>query len=246
METLSLPATLDSLEPISAFVLEAAERAGLDEHAAWQVQLAADEAATNIIQYAYDADQHGLIVVECETSNELLTLRLRDKGRGFDPNDVPPPDMQSPLEQRQVGGLGLYLMRQLMDDVQFEFDRAAGNTVTLVKRRAQPQPDALVYGPIGRLDAATATGLLNLLLDQARAYGWRVVLDLTHTTFVSSSGLRALLLLMKELHHQGGDLRLCNMQPRVAETFRMSGFDRVFAIDAGRAESLAAFDQERA
>jgi serine/threonine-protein kinase RsbW len=240
MESLTLPAKLESLEPISAFVLAAAHAAGLDDHACWQVSLAVDEAATNIIQYAYPAGHEGTITIETELSAQALTMRLRDSGRGFDPNDVPPPDMQSPLEQRQVGGLGLYLMHQLMDEVAFSFDGEHGNTVTLVKHLTRREPAALVYRPYGRLDAAAAPALLNVLLDQARQYRWRVVIDLTDTTFISSSGLRALLLLMKELHHQGGDLRLCNLQPRVVETFQISGFDRVFAIDATEADALLA------
>lgn len=238
MQSRTLPARLESLALISEFVVAAAQAAELDEHAVWQVQLAVDEAATNIIQYAYDLDQNGQITVETELNNEYLTIRLHDSGRGFDPNDVPPPDMQSPLEQRQVGGLGLYLMNQLMDEVQFSFDPGSCNVVTLRKRRTRSPVSALIYTPSGRLDAAAAPGLLELLLGQARDYGWRVVLDLEQVTFLSSSGLRTLLLLMKELRHQGGDLRLCNLQPRVAEVFAMTGFNRVFSIDDTRGEAL--------
>jgi anti-anti-sigma factor len=240
METLTLPAKLESLAQIGAFVEAAALDAGLDAHAAWQVQLAVDEAATNIIQYAYDPEQNGQVVVEHETQGDAFVVRLRDNGRVFDPDLVPPPDLASPIDERQVGGLGLYLIRQLVDDVRFETE-AAGNVATLVKQKAPPSPPVFVYAPAGRLDAAATPGLVHLVLEQARPYAWRVVVDLSQVSFISSSGLRSLLLLLKELRQHGGDLRLCALQPRVAAVFDMTGFAQVFAIDGTVAEALRAF-----
>jgi serine/threonine-protein kinase RsbW len=64
-----------------------------------------------------------------------LTVVLRDKGRFFDPTSVPDPDLQANLEDRTGGGLGLYFMRQLMDEVHFEFTPGSGNLLTMVKRK---------------------------------------------------------------------------------------------------------------
>jgi serine/threonine-protein kinase RsbW len=59
---------------------------------------------------------------------------IRDWGTRFDPLAVPTPDVSAPLEERPLGGLGLYLMRQTMDEVGFRFDEDDGNILTMVKR----------------------------------------------------------------------------------------------------------------
>src|SRR5512144_762670 len=110
MESLTVSATLDSLATISAFITDATARSGLDDHAAWQVQLAVDEASTNIIQHGYDEAAPGEIQLAWEIHGDELIVTLRDRGRSFNPDDVPAPDISSPLEERQAGGLGLYLM----------------------------------------------------------------------------------------------------------------------------------------
>jgi serine/threonine-protein kinase RsbW len=65
---------------------------------------------------------------------EGVQLTVRDWGAAFDPEAVSVPDVDAPLEQRSLGGLGLFLVRQLVDDLRFEFDEERGNLVTMVKR----------------------------------------------------------------------------------------------------------------
>ena len=71
-------------------------------------------------------------MIECSAQGGLCIVVIRDHGRPFDPGRVPAPDLESPISRRQVGGLGIYLMRRLMDEVRFRFDRN-GNELTLVK-----------------------------------------------------------------------------------------------------------------
>ncbi len=66
---------------------------------------------------------------------DALTIILRDHGDSFDPASVPEPDLTCDLEDRRVGGLGVYLIRQLMDEVSYERPSGAGNVLVLVKRR---------------------------------------------------------------------------------------------------------------
>ncbi len=155
MESLTVPVTLDSLARISAFITDATTRAGLDDHSAWQVQLAVDEAATNIIQHGYDLDAPGDIDLWWRVDGDQLIVSLRDRGRRFNPDDVPAPDITSPLDERQAGGLGLYLMGRLMDSVGFEFDDVQGNLLTMTKRIAAPAAPAEVFELAGRLDAVS-------------------------------------------------------------------------------------------
>jgi serine/threonine-protein kinase RsbW len=134
-QTMIFPGRFDSLVKISAFVARAARVAGLGPSAAYAVQMAVDEACTNIIEHAYGGEGLGDIECTCRVDSYGLTLALRDHGHPFDPSRVPEPDINASLEQRREGGLGLYLMRKLMDEVHFEFDPDCGNVLTMVKRK---------------------------------------------------------------------------------------------------------------
>ena len=242
MEFLTVPAALTSLERVHEFVIDATAQAGLDDHTAWQVQLAVDEAVTNIMQHGYDSGQDGVIELGWQIVRDELLITLRDRGRRFDPDSVPTPDVTSPLEERQSGGLGLFLMNKLMDEVSFESD-ATGNLLTMIKRLARRDLAVSTFTLSGRLDAV---GSRDALVEPQAAIAngaRRVLLDLSAVTFLSSSGLRALLLLRKELLAHGGDLRLCALRPHVYEVFTITGFTQVFAIHSTREDALAAFGQ---
>jgi serine/threonine-protein kinase RsbW len=246
MESLTVPTTLDSLARISDFIIDATSRAGLDDHAAWQVQLAVDEASTNIIQHGYDNTAPGEIELGWRVDGNQLVVTLRDRGRRFNPDDVPAPDITSPLEERQAGGLGLYLMGRLMDTVQFEFDDQQGNLLTMTKRIGAAGVSAQIFELAGRLDAVGSQAAIARVYVAISAGARYVLLDMSQVTFLSSSGLRALLLVRKELLAQNGELRLCALKPQVQEVFSLTGFTQVFAIHQTREEALRAFGQGHA
>lgn len=136
-KTATFPARFDSLVAIGEFVTRAAEAAGLDARAVYAVQMAVDEACTNIIEHAYGGEGRGDIECTWMADDEGLTVVLRDYGRPFDPTSVPAPDLHVSLEERRLGGLGLYFIRQLMDELRFEFTSDAGNVLTMVKRKRE-------------------------------------------------------------------------------------------------------------
>ncbi len=139
---LTFPGRFDSLAAISEFVTRAAEAAGLDERGVYEVQLAVDEASTNVIEHAYGGQARGEIEITCSITSDGLTVTLRDHGPHFDPDSVPSPNLDAALEERNDRGLGLYLMRQLMDEVRFDFASDAGNILTMVKlKKASPRSD---------------------------------------------------------------------------------------------------------
>jgi serine/threonine-protein kinase RsbW len=241
MESTTVPARLESLELISGFIVAAATQAGMDDHAAWQVQLAVDEAATNVIQHGYGEAGEGAIELSWRVDGPDFVVTLRDYGRRFAPEDVPAPDLSSPLEERQAGGLGIYLMTRLMDSVRYEFDDQRGNLLTMTKRIGGAPPDVQVFELSGRLDAVNTQQAIQQV-NAALAAGARyILLDLASVTFMSSSGLRALLLVRKELLSHGGQLRLAALQPHVHEVFTLTGFTRVFEIHQTREDALKAF-----
>jgi serine/threonine-protein kinase RsbW len=96
--------------------------------------MAVDEACANVIDHAYDGKPDGTVRIVCNASDDEVTVTILDHGQPFDPHSVPPPDTTAPLQKRQEGGLGLYLMEKLMDSVQFEFDKGKGNRLTMKKK----------------------------------------------------------------------------------------------------------------
>lgn len=135
MQTAVFPGNYNSLEKIGKFIEQAAVTAGLDESASYAIQLAVDEACSNIIEHAYGGE--GLGEIECTVQQQAdgLMVTLCDRGQPFDPDRVPPPDLSAPLEELKARGLGLYWMRKLVDEVHFQFRADATNVLTLFKRK---------------------------------------------------------------------------------------------------------------
>jgi len=140
-EERAFPARFDSLSAIDRFVASAAEGAGFDRCTVYQVRLAVDEACSNIIEHAYGGESGGVIECSLGVSSGELTIVLRDYGDPFDPESVPEPDVNASLQDRPGGGLGLYFIHHMMDEVDFEFDRVEGNVLTMVKRSESPGGD---------------------------------------------------------------------------------------------------------
>ena len=122
MEPLTVAGRLDSLGAIAQYVLAAAAAAGLDKKAAYKLRLAVDEIATNIIIHGYQkAGQSGVLVCEAILNDQALTISLEDTGIAYDPTAKPyPDDLDKPLEERRIGGLGVYLAMQNVDQLLYE------------------------------------------------------------------------------------------------------------------------------
>jgi serine/threonine-protein kinase RsbW len=126
---------LNNLEKICSFVTRYAEQAGLDDRQVYAVQLAVDEAATNIIEHGYRSSGHGEVTVTCLPVADGLRVVLHDHAPPFDPDEIPTPVIDVPLEELKPRGLGIYLMRKMMDEVKYEFNTDQGNKLTMFKRK---------------------------------------------------------------------------------------------------------------
>ena len=131
--SLCTTAELKNLSEIRRFVQEMASALGVDPAMIPNVPLAVDEAVTNIIVHGYQG-QGGAIEIEVSLEGDALVIRIRDEAAPFDPTIVPPPDVTLPLEQRIPGGLGIHLIRQIMDEMTHRVTPQGGNELTLVKR----------------------------------------------------------------------------------------------------------------
>ncbi|AFY71691.1 putative anti-sigma regulatory factor, serine/threonine protein kinase [Thalassoporum mexicanum PCC 7367] len=140
MEPLTVPGKLDSLSPIAKYVMHAAGEAGLDKKAAYRLRLAVDEIVTNIILHGYEeAGLEGDVHIKADLDAATLTICVEDTGEKFDPaSKEDPGDLSQPLENRSIGGLGVYLAFQGVDKFQYERTGKV-NCNTFVMNRPQAE-----------------------------------------------------------------------------------------------------------
>ncbi|MDE0391785.1 MAG: ATP-binding protein [Rhodospirillales bacterium] len=122
-------------EKIGAFCAEH----GLTEQIAFEVNPAVDELLTNTISYGYDDGAEHSIDLVLRIQGDTLTVEIADDGRAFDPLQTPEPDLGAPLEERAVGGLGIYLVRKTIDGVAYR-RQDERNVVTLTKNTTPDHP----------------------------------------------------------------------------------------------------------
>ena len=139
MQSIRVPAKFENLAKISVFIVEAAHKANLDEEAVYAVQLSVDEACSNIMEHAYEGKGEGEINCTCEIMSDGLRVILNDHGKPLNPEDVPDFDLDAPLEELETGGAGVFLMNQLMDQVDYKSDPKTGNKLILVKRKSNKE-----------------------------------------------------------------------------------------------------------
>ena len=130
---LRIPSQTDNLELIRIFVGKVAEKVGFSEDEIGKIELATDEACTNVIKHAYKNSKNDPLDVAIQIDYTKFTIMVTDHGKGFKPDNVKTPDMKEYLAELRVGGLGIYLMRTLMDEIDYEIKPGVRNQVKMVK-----------------------------------------------------------------------------------------------------------------
>jgi serine/threonine-protein kinase RsbW len=125
--------TTDHLREVRSFVDAAARQFGFAEEEVANIVLAVDEACTNIIKHAYGGAPTGDIRVTVVREGNAFEVQILDHGRAFDPETVHAPNLKKHLTEFRRGGLGVYLMRRLMDRVEYSMHPGQPNEVRLVK-----------------------------------------------------------------------------------------------------------------
>lgn len=131
--TLNIESRTERLIAVREFISVAAREFGFTDEEVSKIALAVDEACTNIIKHAYKYDPNYNISVTISTHNGAFEIAIRDTGRDFRPEAIPTPDMKEYLEHYRHGGLGVYLMRSLMDKVEYNIRPGKMNEVRLTK-----------------------------------------------------------------------------------------------------------------
>jgi len=135
MKTVQFAAKFEFLDEIREYVGNIARESGFGDKDVYNIQLATDEAASNIIEHAYENITDGVLELACGVQGDIIKIILTDHGEAFDPSEIPLPDLKADLSDRKIGGLGIFLMRKLMDEVHYESKADKSNTLTLIKHK---------------------------------------------------------------------------------------------------------------
>jgi len=130
---LKIPSQTDNLELIRNFINGVAKKVGFDSEESNKIELAVDEACTNVIEHAYQHDESKDIDIAIKIDYHKITVVVTDRGKSFNMKEVELPDMESYLAELRVGGLGIYLMKTLMDEVDYHSKPGVKNEVRMVK-----------------------------------------------------------------------------------------------------------------
>lgn len=105
--------------------------AGFPPDVTFRLTLALDEIVCNVIRHGFDDDKEHQIQVAVDVADGVVTASVTDDGVAFDPRDAPPPNLNTPIEEREPGGLGMHLVRSTMDEV--DYRREGGRNVLTVR-----------------------------------------------------------------------------------------------------------------
>lgn len=134
-KSLHIATELDELRKVNAAIEKLAEEENWSPDVTFQIGLAVEEFGVNIVEYGHDDDKAHAIKIVISSEAEAITIEIEDDGRAFNPLcDAPEPDLDAALEDRTVGGLGIHLVRSMMDEVHYQRQQDK-NCLTLVKRR---------------------------------------------------------------------------------------------------------------
>jgi serine/threonine-protein kinase RsbW len=131
---LHVPSSTENLALIREFVSRIALQAGMSEVEVGQLELAVDEACSNVIEHAYGNDTTKEVIVRAAFDGEAIRIDVIDTGHGFDPSAVPQENLDRLVAERKTGGLGMRLMNRLMDEVRYEIEPGKKNELHMVKR----------------------------------------------------------------------------------------------------------------
>jgi serine/threonine-protein kinase RsbW len=132
--TLQVPSSTENLALIREFVVTVGGQAGLAENEIPELELAVDEACANVIEHAYGHDVTKDVTVRVSFDESLLRISVIDEGRGFDPGQVPETQLNQLVQERKSGGLGIRLIRTLMDEVEYQIVPGQKNELHMTKK----------------------------------------------------------------------------------------------------------------
>ncbi|SPE40458.1 putative anti-sigma regulatory factor, serine/threonine protein kinase [Candidatus Sulfopaludibacter sp. SbA3] len=132
--TLKVPSSTEHLVMIRDFVTSIGEQAGLTHNEVGQLELAVDEACANVMEHAYGRDMTKEVSVRATIDGDTVEIVVIDTGQGFDPAAIEQLELDKLIYNRKSGGLGMRLMKTLMDEVHYEMIPGKKNELRMIKR----------------------------------------------------------------------------------------------------------------
>lgn len=132
--TLRVQSSTENLSLIREFVAKVGLQAGMSEIDISKIELAVDEACANVIEHAYGNDKSQEVLVRANVDEEKITFHIIDTGIGFDPTQILQEDLEKLIEKRRSGGLGMRLIKTLMDEIHYEIIPGQKNELRMVKK----------------------------------------------------------------------------------------------------------------
>lgn len=233
---------LDEITRITQFIEELGMSLKLPSEITMSINLAIEEAVTNIIQHAYPQGRSSDIILKVNIAPGTLTFYLIDEGLSFDPTAKESSDETTSLEQRLTEGLGLFLIRRTMDKVEYHTN-GTSNQLTLIKQIDNNfKPEATlktnlckiegvtVLAVEGRLDTANSNEFNSVIQPLLSDPNPNIILNCEGLSYISSSGLRSLIVLQKSVLQHHGSLVIEAIRPEILKIFEMTGCSALFTI----------------
>ncbi|MDD1693331.1 MAG: ATP-binding protein [Methanoregula sp.] len=130
----TIPADIREIPALSDRLESAMKNGGFSDNDILDTQLAVEETVTNIIVHGY-GDAVGEITIACRVGPDEIAIQLEDHAVPFDPLSLPEPDLHADIDDRQIGGLGIFLTRKIMQEIRYRFEDGK-NILTLVKKKS--------------------------------------------------------------------------------------------------------------
>ena len=132
--SISVQASTKHLAEVRNFVAKYAAEFGFKKQDVADIRLAVDEAYTNIIKHSYKNDEKQSVDIELGYDNDRFWISLLDTGDAFDPSTYSQPDVRQKIKEKKRGGVGVYLIRKLMDNVEY-LKQGSKNEIRMIKKR---------------------------------------------------------------------------------------------------------------
>lgn len=134
MSELNIKAADENLNSVIGFIDEILEQNECSMKAQMQIDVAVEEMFVNVAHYAYTPDT-GNVLIECSVDDGVASITLTDCGVQYDPLEKPDPDVTLSAEERQIGGLGIFMVKKSMDEVYYEYKD--GKNIFTMKKKLQ-------------------------------------------------------------------------------------------------------------
>lgn len=132
--TLHVPSSTENLAMIREFVSYVGGQAGLEPARIGKLELAVDEACANVIEHAYGHDLSKEVIIRANFDHEMLRIDVEDTGQGFDPASIPQEELDEMVAKRRTGGLGMRIIKMVMDKVWYEIEPGSKNELHMEMR----------------------------------------------------------------------------------------------------------------